>query len=141
MARGWTVGVMAYGLLALPAFGGSALDDLSVVKNAVGQEPVAERPAPEARAPEPKRSDEPRWLKVRIQDRGEKKAKVSINLPLDLVRALEDDDEGAGSPAVSHLKGHKHSAIRLGDVLRALSSGKDIVEIEGDDATVRVWVE
>jgi hypothetical protein len=37
-----------------------------------------------------------------------------------------------------HSKGHGPT---LGEVLRALDSGQDLVEIEDDDATVRVWVE
>jgi hypothetical protein len=128
------------GLLAGPLFGGSAEDDLAVVKKAVGPEA---RPAPraETRAEAPEaRKDEPRWLKLRITDRGDKKGKVSINLPLDLVRALDEDDH-VGRLLSSPTVNGKGASMRLGDVLRALRSGQEIVEIEDEEATVRIWVE
>jgi hypothetical protein len=139
MAQRWLPGMLACGLLALPVFAGGAEDDLAVVKKAVGPE----APAPRNHAPakssaaEPRKGDDPRWLKLRVEERGEKKAKVSINLPLDLVRALDEDGE-VSELAPRHEKGR---GVRLGDVLRALRSGQEIVEIEDEEATVRIWVE
>ena len=49
--------------------------------------------------------------------------------------------EGAGRLLSPHHKNGKGASIRLGDVLRALRSGQEIVEIEDEEATVRIWVE
>lgn len=140
MAQGWMPGVVLCGLVALPVLAGGAEDDLAVVKKAVGSEaPASHRSeAPKARAPEPRKGDEPRWLKVRIEDRNQKKAKVSVNLPLDLIRALDEDGEDLPLDWSRH---DKRSKVRLGDVLRALSSGQEFVTIEDEEATIRIWVE
>jgi hypothetical protein len=127
--------------LALPAAAGagSAEDDLAVVRRAVASADVqATTPAAATARPpaEAKRKGEPRWLRVRVVQRGAKKATVKVNLPLGLVRSVGEDwplDCGHG-----HGKGH---FTTLGEVLRALDSGQELVEIEEDDATVRVWVE
>ena len=101
-------------------------DDLAVVKKAVVAEPT---PAPKTT---PKaRSKEPQWLKVRIVESGAHKSRVTVNLPLAMVRALGDDfpvDVGS-----THL--------RLSEVLRTLESGEPLVEVKSPDSTVRVWVE
>jgi hypothetical protein len=140
MAQGWMPGVVMFGLLALPALAVGAEDDLAVVKKAVGSEAPAPRKGeePKARAPEPRKGDEPRWLKLRIEDRSQKKAKVSVNLPLDLVKALDEDGEDWPLDWGRH---DKRSKVRLGDVLRALKSGQEFVTIEDEDSTVRIWVE
>ena len=116
----------------------SADDDLAVVKKAVAPEPTpapkmaSARPAPKSDTSAPSaRSAAPRWLKVRVVESGAHKSRVTVNLPLAMVRALGDDfpiDVGS-----SHL--------RLGDVLQALDSGEPLVEVNKTDATVRVWVE
>ena len=56
-------------------------DDLTVVKRAVAQAPAPAAPAvrPAAVAP---RSGKPRWFKVRVIDKGTKKGRVTVNLPL-----------------------------------------------------------
>lgn len=140
MTRWQTKGVLAFSLFALPAFAGPAEDDLAVVKKAVGSEATAPQKteAAKARAPEPRKGEEPRWLKLRIEDRSQKKAKVSVNLPLDLVRALDENGEDWPVDFGHHDKGSK---LRLGDVLRALRSGQEVVTIEDEDSTVRIWVE
>ena len=69
---------------------------------------------------------------MRIAEKGEKHSRVSVNLPLDLVRALGED--------VKIDDGH-HGHHTVGDVLRALDSGENLVDIEDEEATVRVWVE
>jgi hypothetical protein len=76
---------------------------------------------------------------VRVTEKGEKQSRLSINLPLSLVRALGD-----GCPIRWHgtrLGKEGERPVRLSDVLRALESGQNIVEIEDEEATVRIWVE
>jgi hypothetical protein len=119
---------------------GPAEDDLALVRRAVAQvEPAAERP--EASPPQEKRAarkGEPQWLKVRIKERNGKST-VSLNVPLALARALGDDipmDWGC------RRKGETGRAkIKLSDVLQSLDSGQDIVQVDSEDGSVRVWVE
>ena len=138
----------------------SAEDDLAVVKRAVArQEATATTPAQAAAEEDPiTRIDEKdparsearprtsgpgrdlRWFKVRITEKGAKKARVNVNLPIALVRALGDDfpieigrHEG--------WRGRSEKAIRLSEVLATLEAGQSLVEIDDDDATVRIWVE
>ena len=146
------VGLLALGvaaLLASPALASD--DDLAVVKKAVASpqaavEPQPAAPQPAAGTPRKVGKAEPRWLRVRAFERdakGETHKRVSINLPLSLVRALDDfpidvchhrwhDDATAGE---------KHCNIKLADVLAALDTGEELVEVEGDDQTVKIWVE
>lgn len=140
----WGMALVAAALV-LPAGvrAGTADDDLAVVKKAVAsaQAPAAapaEAPAarPAAGAQPAPRKGQPQWLRVRIVEKGTKKATVKVNLPLALVRSVGEDwplECGRGQG-----KGH---ATTLGEVLRALDSGQELVEIEDDEATVRVWVE
>ena len=113
-------------------------DDLAVVKKAVTAEAT---PAPQMASAQPTPKGEPKaplartaapqWLKVRIVESGAHKSRVTVNLPLAMVRALGDDfpvDLGA-----SHL--------RLSEVLSALESGEPLVEVKSAESTVRVWVE
>ena len=76
-------------------------DDLALVKKAVAQQTVAQnqparpavRPPVEAR-PAPRaavRDREPQWFKVRVVDKATGKRKVTVNLPLSVVKALGDD--------------------------------------------------
>jgi len=136
------VGVLVAGLAA-PAAADRAEDDLQLVRKAVRSaqaapaRPPAEDPAPPAAARPAPRRGEPQWFRVRIVEKAGKKAKVSVNLPLGLVRSLGD-----GWPIAEHGRcregGH---CPTLGEVLRALDSGQSLIEIEDDEATVRVWVE
>jgi hypothetical protein len=122
-------------------------DDLTVVRRAVGAPaaPAASvrQAAPEAPpkvgAPTRKTEKAPQWLRVRVVDKGSKKAKVSVNVPLALVRALGDD-----CPISWCGRRPRHSEAnnpRLSEVLAALESGESLVEIDDGDATVRVWVD
>ena len=123
-------------------------DDLALVKKAVGapsvvavaqaappapadQEAAAKLPAPTTAARHAERK-EPAWFKVRVVEKGSKKARVTVNLPLALVRALGED-------LPVHLGGS--CRIRISDVLKALDSGQDLVQVDDEEATVRVWVE
>jgi hypothetical protein len=130
-------GALAFALAA-PLHADRADDDLQLVKKAVASAPAA-RPAaeapPSAEARPAPRKGEPQWFRVRIVEKAGKKAKVSVNLPLGLVRSLGDD-----WPIAEH-EGHGRGKVTLGEVLRALDSGQSLVEIDDDETTVRVWVE
>jgi hypothetical protein len=133
----WAVAVLAL----VPAVGlaGSADDDLAVVKKAVAQSapPADDRDRGPARAENARagdsRPEKMRWLKVRVTERTGKR--VSINVPLAFARALGDDwpvNLGCRRGA---------SRVTLGEILRSLDAGQDLVEVDSDDAKVRVWVE
>jgi hypothetical protein len=125
--------VLALGALAVPAVADAVDDDLAVVKKATASNGG---PAVTAEAPPRQKGDEPRWFRVRIIDKGEKKATVKVNLPLALVHALGDD---VPVPGCGERENDRH--LTLGEVLRALDSGESLVEIEDEQSTVRVWVE
>ena len=117
-------------------------DDLAVVKRAVARQEVRTT-APEssvrAEPPAPRTATELKWLKVRVTEKGAKKAKVTINLPINLVRALGDDFPLDFGSRRWHRE--QERTIRLGEVLAALEAGSPLVEIDDDDAFVKVWVE
>src|SRR5258708_7779328 len=118
----------------------AADDDLAVVKRATTGEAQA-APEGEKAGPTPNRNPAapPQWLKVRIVEKSGKKSRVSVNVPLALVHALGDE-----CPIDWHLKAGRSGEarkVRLSDVLKALQSGQDIVQIEDEEATVKVWVE
>jgi len=137
MKGGWCFALLAVGPLLGGAgprvFGGD--DDLSIVKRAVD---VGGATAARAESPA-RRSGEAQWLRIRIQDKGQKKAKVSVNLPLSVVRALGEDwvlDGGHSAPGRS--RGH---GVTLGEVLRRLDAGQELVQIEDETSSIRVFVE
>jgi hypothetical protein len=148
------IAAVVLGALASPLAADRADDDLAAVKKAVGTTVAAEAkpPAEEAASPrvEKARSEEPRveakprsrkgepqWFRVRVVEKGEKHSRLSVNLPLDLVRALGEDWSIEGC----HDEHHHHEHKTVGDVLRALDSGESLVDIDDGEATVRVWVE
>ncbi len=131
----WAVAVLA--LAPAVALAGSADDDLAVVKKAVAQSspPADERAPARAESPRPpdSRPEKMRWLKVRVTERTGKR--VSINVPLSFARVLGEDwpvNLGCRRGA---------SRVTLGEILRSLEAGQDLVEVDSDDAKVRVWVE
>jgi hypothetical protein len=132
------------GALAAPAAADRAEDDLQLVKKAVGSSqvaqarPPAEEPLPSRAEAAPRaRKSGPTWFRVRIVEKGNKRAKVSVNLPLGIVRLLGDE-----WPITERWRcRHGRHCPTLGEVLRALDSGQSLVEIEDDEAIVRVWVE
>jgi hypothetical protein len=133
--------VMLVAALAAPVAADRAEDDLQVVRKAVASSsrvaqarPPAEEPPAEAR-PAPRKS-EPRWLRVRITEKAGKHGRVSINLPIGVARALGED-----WPISPRGECRKDRCPTLGEILRALDSGQSLVEIEDDEATVRVWVD
>jgi len=109
-------------------------DDLAVVKRAVSQQismPDAARPGAV--------SERPQWLRVRIVEKASKHSRVSVNLPLAIVRLL-----GEGCPVIDwHCRAEGgRCSVKVAEVLHALESGeRQLVEIESDEASVRVWVE
>jgi hypothetical protein len=131
--------------LAVPAAADRAEDDLQLVRKAVASSRVAQaRPPAEeepsrAEATPPPRRSGPSWFRVRVVEKGARRGKVSVNLPLVLVRAFGDDWPIAG---LGHGRCRKDRGCpTLGEILRALDSGQSLVEIEDDEASVRVWVE
>ncbi len=155
MTRSGTIGAGAVLLLAATVFAGAPEDDLAVVKKAMARAPQETGPPePEARAKasppkaeaSPARKGAPQWLKVRVVEKGSKKGKVSINVPLSLARALGDDfpiDWRCHRRHAEDREDRKRERceIRLSEVLAALEAGQDLVEVDDDDTTVRVWVE
>lgn len=156
-----TVALAVAGLAGVAGAGGagSAEDDLAIVKKAVASPAPARarertpdraesaaavaQTAPPAAAPEarplPRSGREPQWFKVRVVERSTGRKKVTINLPLSLVRALGDDTIDWGCRAEAGRE--RCHTVRLSDVLRSLEAGQELVEIEDDEATVKVWVE
>jgi hypothetical protein len=127
--------------LAAPVAADRAEDDLQVVRKAVAPSsgvtqtrPPAEEPPAEAK-PAP-RKGAPQWFHVRVVGKAGKHARVSIDLPLGIARWLGDD-----WPMTRDGHCRKDHCPTLGEVLRALDSGQSLVEIDSDEATVRVWVE
>jgi hypothetical protein len=159
MKAAWLTLVMAAVLVA-PAAADRADDDLAAVRKAVGgggtpaskeraQAQPAEREAPrpaerkvvaedegQARPSPRPRGGEPRWLRVRIVEKGNKHGRVAVNLPLAVVRAFGDDWPIRGCHRCENGRGPT-----IGEVLRALDSGQSLVEVDDDEATVRIWVD
>ena len=82
----------------------------------------AEPLPPQARRP--LRSSDLKWLHVRVAPKaGSKSGRVSVNVPLGLVRMFGDDwpiPTGPGLPPP-----HDRCHLTLGEILRALDSGPD----------------
>ena len=127
--------------LAAPAAADRTEDDLQVVKKAVGSSsqvaqarPPAEEPPAEAKAAP--RKAEARWFRVRITEKGGRHGHVSINLPIGIARALGED-----WPVAPHGECHRDHCQTIGEILRALDSGQSLVEIDNEEASVRVWID
>jgi hypothetical protein len=111
----------------------SSEDDLAVVKRGVQSarhEPRKVEAASEHGAS--RAGSRPLWLKVRVVEKGAKRAKVTVNLPLAMVRALGDDfpvDLGS-------------RRLRLSEILQTLEAcGEPLVQVDDEQTSVRVWVE
>jgi len=119
-------------VVAAPAAAGNAEDDLQAVKKAVLASSGSQaRPLPRAKG-------EPMWLRVRVLEKAGKRARVSLNLPIGLVRSFGDDWP---IPSYHGCRKRDRCGVTVGEILRALDSGQALVDIEDDEATVRVWVE
>ncbi|MGE5125927.1 MAG: hypothetical protein ACM3PV_06535, partial [Betaproteobacteria bacterium] len=105
--------------LAAPAAADRADDDLAAVKRAVAAAPAraaeaTARPAAEEEpAPARRRGAEPRWFRLRVVDKTGKGSRVSLNLPLGIVRAFADD-----WPLPVCRRGAKGRGPTIGEVLR-----------------------
>lgn len=114
-------------------------DDLEEVEP---PEPELERDTPPPTRMRRGSGREPRWFRVRVIEHGRKRGGVTINLPIGIARALGDDFPIELDCHRHHgRRGERCPTLRLGDVLRTLVSGEDLVAIDDDDTTVRVWVE
>ena len=137
LAAGIAGAALALGGLVRAAAQATA-DDLTVVKRAVAQAPAPATPAvkPAATA---LRSGKPQWFKVRVVDKGSRKGRVTVNVPLALVRAFGD------TPFDWKCGGDEHPArrcsIKVADVLEALEAGQELVEVDDENSIVKIWVE
>jgi len=117
----------------------SSDDDLALVKRATSTFQERRSTGTPARAVTSRKAPRrPEWLKLRIVEKGAKGARISVSLPFALVRAVGD------WPFEEHCRRLERAgscSIRLSRALRALDAGEELVQIEGEDATVRVWVE
>jgi len=133
-------------VVAAPAAAGNAEDDLQAVKKAVLASSVSQaRPPAEDPAGavaemklQPRAKGGPMWFRVRIVEKAGKRARVSLNLPIGLVRSFGDDWP---IPSYHGCWKRDRCGVTVGEILRALDSGQALVDIEDDEATVRVWVE
>ena len=140
----WTILAAA---IAVPARADHADDDLKVVRKALQAQPspapAVEKARPPAEEepkaqPRPLRASDLKWLHVRVTPKaGSKSGRVSVNLPLGIVRLLGDDWPVPTPGCRQHDRCH----LTLGDILRSLDSGQSLVDVEDDEATVKVWVE
>ena len=136
---GWLAGMAL--VLGAGLAGGD--EDLAVVKRAVAVARSSQAPAPRKDG-----KPEPQWLRVRVLERdakGETHKRVSVNLPLALVRVIDDVPIDLCHHAHAR-KGEtgqveRRCELKVADVLAALEAGQELVEVEADDATVKVWVE
>jgi hypothetical protein len=134
--------LLPLGLLTNVAVADSLDDDLALVRNAVSEAAaVARAPQAEAAEPEPRPEPElapeegkPLWFRVRIQEKDADRPTVSVNVPLSLLGLLGDDDEPLDWLCKIHAASRK--AGRDGAGHRG-----DLVHIEDEEATVRVWLE
>jgi hypothetical protein len=136
--------------LAVPAAADRGDDDLQVVRKAVASSSVPasaqEKPRPPAeeepmppQARRPLKSSDLKWLHVRVAPKaGGKSGRVSVNVPLGVVRMFGDDWPIPTGPGCRR---HDRCHLTLGEILRALDSGQTLVDIEDDEATVKVWVD
>ena len=130
--------------LSASALAGGAEDDLQAVKKAVRAtsesqpRPPAEDPGGAAAETKPRAKGEPMWFRVRVVEKANKRARVSVNLPIGLVRAMGDEWP---IPSYHGCRKRERCGMTIGEVLRALDSGQSLVEIEDDEASVRVWVD
>ena len=102
----------------LPAFGDSA-DDYKVIKNAVKK----------------KGSKNVSFIRIEIVDKGKKKEKVKIKLPLSLVELLADCTKEK-----IDIDNFKFDLKKIVAELKK-SGPTTLVEIESEDESVKIWLE
>lgn len=122
----------------LGAAGVRAEDDLALIRKAVAQSD----PAPQAPVVAPAaRKAEPQWLRVRVEPKGEQKGRVKINIPLAFVKAVGDSLPASFGEGCRRERREASCGLKLSEVLKTLEGGQDLVEIEDEEQTVRVWLE
>jgi hypothetical protein len=121
----WTAwaGVLAFAIsLAAPVLAAGNEDDLTVIKRAVRGGPSCER------------GQTVKWFKVRITDNASRKDVVKVNLPIFVAgpwgHGSKDKHRHCGN-------GEAKSAIRKLKKIGSLT----LLEICGDDAKIKVWLE
>jgi len=138
--------------LAVPAAADRSDDDLQAVRKAVASSsapasaapqeksrPPVEEEAPPPQARRPLKSGDLKWLHVRVAPKpGSRNGRVSVNVPLGLVKMFGEEWP---IPMGNGCQRHDRCHLTLGDILRALDSGQTLVDIEDDEASVKVWVE
>jgi hypothetical protein len=117
--------VAGLGLVGVHAARASSDDDLAVVRKALQKTPGADAP---------KTGGKPQWVHVRVEGKKEKKEKVSINIPFALVEALGDQE-------ICHTWKGEHKAIHLSDLLKSLEAGQQLVEVDDEEETVKIWID
>ena len=123
-----------------PALVIASEDDLAVVRRAVagGSGATAAEDHSRARTASKARR-EAQWLRVRITHK-DGRGKVKFDLPLFVARTVggEIPIEWGACP-----KGQKtgKGSTKLADVLDLLDAGDDVVRIETEDASIRVFVD
>jgi hypothetical protein len=141
---------LVLGLLAATLAGGGlcAEDDLDVIRRALSADArsgsALGRDAATATTRDATlavKKGEPQWLRVRVTGKGEKKQRVSVNLPLAFVKAVGGDWPLHFGRACHREQEAHYCSIKLSEVLRSLDAGQDIVELDDEQQTVRVWVE
>jgi hypothetical protein len=143
VTRLWLAAALAAGLAA-PALAGTAQDDLQAVKravlaqNAARARPPVEDPATVRRETLHERGKAAAWFRVRIVEKGGRRGRVSVNLPIGFVRTLGDEWP---IPSYHGCRKRDRCGATLGEILRALDGGQSLVEIEDDEASVRVWID
>jgi hypothetical protein len=124
----------------LGATGARAEDDLALIRKAVAQSPSDPAPQAPVVAP-PARKVEPQWLRVRVEPKGEKKGCVKINIPLAFVKAVGDSLPASFGEGCRRERREAYCGLKLSEVLKTLEGGQDLVEIDDEEHTVRVWLE
>jgi hypothetical protein len=139
--------------IAVPAAADRSDDDLQAVRKAVASSsvPASAQSAPEKSRPpaeaepappqarRPLKSSDLKWLHVRVAPKaGSRSGRVSVNVPLGLVKMFGEEWP---IPMGNGCQRHDRCRLTLGDILRALDSGQALVDIEDDEASVKVWVE
>lgn len=117
----------------ITAEGGPQDDDLAIVKRGVQSARSESRgTVSEGGGGKTRPVSRPLWLKVRVVEKGARRAKITLNLPLAVVRALGDDfpvDVGS-------------RRLRLSEILQTLEDGGEpLVQVDDEQSSVRVWVE
>lgn len=131
--RAAVAGMLFVGLVAIPAAVRSQDDDLAIVKRGVQTARAESGPThAEVESGKSRPGSRPLWLKVRVVEKGARRAKITVNLPLAVVRVLGDDfpvDVGS-------------RRLRLSEILETLEAGGEpLVQVDDAEASVRVWVE